>query len=260
MNLAGKTAIVTGGAGGIGGETARQLAAAGAKVLVTDVQESAGKALAGQIGATFVRHDVSDEGQWNAVVQSARAFGGAIDILVNSAGISGDLASSGLATTLAEWRRVLSINLDGTFLGCRTVMPIMLEAGQGSIINISSATSFMATPTALAYGASKAGVEQLSRSMAIIGARGGKQVRCNSVHPGVIATDMHNSILSKLADKLGVTAADVEAQRVSAVPLGRRGAALDIANMIVFLASDEARYITGSAMRVDGGWTVTAAG
>jgi 3(or 17)beta-hydroxysteroid dehydrogenase len=259
MNLAGKTAIVTGGAGGIGGETARQLAAAGAKVLITDLQEAAGRALAAQIGGTFVRHDVVDEVQWSAVVQSARAFGGTIDILVNSAGISGDFANSGLATTLAEWRRVLGINLDGTFLGCRAVMPIMLEAGQGSIINVSSATSFMATPTGLAYGASKAGVEQLSRSMAIIGARGGKQVRCNSVHPGVIATDMHNSILSKLADKLGVTAADVEAQRVSAVPLGRRGAALDIANTIVFLASDEARYITGSAIRVDGGWTVTAA-
>lgn len=260
MNLAGKTAIVTGGAGGIGGETARQLAAAGAKVLITDVQESAGTALAGHIGGTFLRHDVSDERQWTDVVQAACALGGSIDILVNSAGISGDFAKSGLATTLAEWRRVLGINLDGTFLGCRTVMPIMLEQGQGSIINLSSATSFMATPTGLAYGASKAGVEQLSRSMAIIGARDGKQVRCNSVHPGVIATEMHNSILSKLADKLGVTAADVEKQRVSAVPMGHRGAALDIANMIVFLASDEARYITGAAMRVDGGWTVTAAG
>jgi 3(or 17)beta-hydroxysteroid dehydrogenase len=261
MNLAGKVAIVTGGAGGIGGETARHLASVGAKVVLTDVHESAGMALASEIGGTFVQHDVSDEDRWAEVVRSARVLGGGpIDILVNSAGISGDFANSGLATTLPEWRRVLAVNLDGTFLGCRAVMPTMLEAGRGSIINVSSATSFMATPTGLAYGASKAAVEQLSRSMAIIGSRGGKQVRCNSVHPGVIATDMHNSILSKLADKLGVTAADVEAQRVSAVPLGRRGAAQDIANTIVFLASDEARYITGSALRVDGGWTVTAAG
>lgn len=260
MDLTGKIAIVTGGAGGIGGAAARRLASVGAKVFITDMQEETGDALAQEIGGTFLPHDVSSEEQWQAVIDTVREQSDFIDILVNSAGISGDFTNSGLATTLTEWRRVLGINLDGTFLGCRMVMPIMIEAGQGSIINISSATSFMATPTGLAYGASKAAVEQLSRSMAIIGARDGKQVRCNSVHPGVIATDMHNSILSKLADRQGVTAAEVEAQRLGAVPLGRRGSADDIASMIVYLASDEARYITGTAMRVDGGWTVTAAG
>lgn len=260
MNLAGKTAIVTGGAGGIGGAAARRFASAGAAVFITDMQDAAGAALAEEIGATFLRHDVADEEQWERVVAHAQQATGTIDILVNSAGIAGDFTNSGLATTLAEWRRVIGINLDGTFLGCRTVMPVMLAAGQGSIVNISSATSFMATPTGLAYGASKAGVEQLSRSMAVIGARDGKQVRCNSVHPGVIATDMHNSILNKLADRQGVTAADVEQQRLVAVPLGRRGSADEIAGMIAYLASDEARYITGTAMRIDGGWTVTAAG
>ena len=260
MTLMDKTAIVTGGAGGIGGAAARELAAAGARVFITDVQEEAGQALAAKIGGAFILHDVANEEHWKSVSELARAQTGRVDILVNAAGIEGDFANSGLSTTLAEWRRVLSINLDGTFLGCRTVMPIMLKAGQGSIINISSATSFMATPTGLAYGASKAGVEQLSRSMAIIGARDGKQVRCNSVHPGVIVTRMSDNILAKLAEKQGVTAAEVEAQRTKAIPLGHRGSSGDIASMVVYLASDEARYITGTAMRVDGGWTLTAAG
>lgn len=260
MSVEGKTAIVTGGSGGIGSATARLLAARGAKVLITDVQDSAGTELASAIGATYIHHDVASEEDWRKVADAALSQWSRIDILVNSAGIEGDFVNSGLATTLAEWRRVLGINLDGTFLGCRTLMPLMLEKGQGSIINLSSATSFMATPTGLAYGASKAAVEQLSRSMAIIGARGGNQVRCNSVHPGVIATRMSNSILSKLAEKQGVTAADVEKQRVASIPLGRRGDADDIAGMIAYLASDEARYVTGTAMRVDGGWTMTAAG
>lgn len=260
MTLEGKTAIVTGGAGGIGGATARKLAAQGASVFITDVMEAVGEALAAEIGANFILHDVSNEAHWETVTGAALSATGQIDILVNSAGIEGDFSSSGLATTLAEWRRVMSINLDGTFLGCRTVMPLMLEAGQGSIINLSSATSFMATPTGLAYGASKAAVEQLSKSMAIIGARDGKKVRCNSVHPGVIATRMSNDILSTLAAKQGVTMADVEAQRTTAIPLSRRGTADEIADMIAFLGSDESSYVTGAAMRVDGGWTVLAAG
>lgn len=260
MTMQGKTAILTGGSGGIGSAAARVLAERGATVFITDVQAQSGQKLASEIGATYLHHDVSSEEDWQAVISSVLQATGAVDILVNSAGIEGDFANSGLATTLSEWRRVMSINLDGVFLGCRSVMPHMQERGTGSIINVSSATSFMATPTGLAYGASKAAVEQLSRSMAIIGARGGNQIRCNSVHPGVIATRMSDSILSKLAEKTGVTAAEVEAQRSAAIPLGRRGSADDIAGMIAYLASDESSYVTGTAMRVDGGWTMTAAG
>lgn len=259
-NLSGKVAIVTGGAGGLGGATSRLLAARGAHVVITDVATAAGEALAKEIGGTFVRHDVADPAQWDLVVATALKVTGHIDILVNGAGIEGDFSKGGLATDLAEWRHVMSINLDGTFLGCRAVMPSMLAAGKGAIVNISSIVSFMGTPTALAYGASKAGVEQLSRSLALMGAQNGNKVRCNSIHPGVIRTRMTDNIFASFAAAQGITAAEAEAGLCTTIPLGARGEPQDIANTIAFLVSDEAAYITGASIRVDGGWSVTSAG
>lgn len=258
--FSGKVAIVTGASGGLGSAAARRLASEGAHVFCTDVAADQGAALAQEIGGTFLQHDVSSEARWQEVASAALAYDGRIDVLVNAAGIEGDLHHGKLETSYADFRRVCSINLDGTFLGCMAVMPHMVEAGQGAIVNISSIVSFMGTPSGLSYGVSKAGVEQLTRSLALIGAEGGKRVRANSVHPGVIKTRMTDDIISTFADNAGITAKEAEAIVNSGVPYGERGEPDDIASMIAFLASDEAKYISGSAFRVDGGWSVTNAG
>lgn len=258
-DMDGRVAIVTGGAGGIGGAAARHLASRGARVLVSDVAE-AGQAVADEIGGAFMQHDVSQPGQWDAVAAQAIEWIGRIDILVNAAGIEGNFALAGLTADLDEWRRVMAINLDGTFLGARAVMPAMLSEGTGSIVNLSSIVSFMGTPTALAYGASKAGVEQLTRSLAHLGARDGARVRCNSVHPGVIRTRMTDSIIASFAAAQGTGEAEAEAIVCSAIPFGTRGTVEDIAALIGYLASDAAGYVTGSAFRCDGGWSVISAG
>lgn len=261
MKLDGKIALITGGAGGIGGETARRLAAEGATVIVSDLADAAGQSLASEIDATFFHHDVSSDDQWELVVQECLRSHGQIDVLVNAAGIEGDLkAAGGLSTSLAEWRRVMSINLDGTFLGCRHVVPRMLESGGGSIINLSSIVSYLATPTGLAYGASKAAVEQLTRSIAWIGAQDGKKVRCNSVHPGVIRTRMTDNIIKELAALQDISEQDAEHAIVEAIPFKARGTTRDVADLILFLASDQSAYITGSAFKVDGGWSIISAG
>lgn len=256
----GKVAIVTGAAGGLGGATAARLVREGATVVMTDVSDDAGQGLADEIGAHFIRHDVGDEDGWAQVAKAALRPTGRIDVLVNAAGIEGDLGHGKLQTSYAEFRRVCSVNLDGTFLGCMAIMPHMMDAGAGAIVNISSIVSFMGTPSALAYGVSKAGVEQLSRSLALIGAEDGKRVRVNSVHPGVIRTRMTDDIIAAFAASAGVGQAEAEAAVNSAVPFKERGEPEDIASMISFLVSDEAGYITGSAFRVDGGWSVTSAG
>jgi len=256
----GKVAIVTGASGGLGGATARRIASEGGKVFCTDVAVDAGKALADEIGSVFLQQDVSDEARWAEVVEAALGHSGRIDVLVNSAGIEGDLHQGGLKTSYADFRRVCAINLDGTFLGCMAVMPHMIEAGTGAIVNISSIVSFMGTPSGLSYGVSKAGVEQLTRSLSLIGCEGGKRVRANSVHPGVIRTRMTDDIIATFADNAGISAKEAEAIVNSGVPYRERGEPDDIANMITYLASDEAKYITGSAFRVDGGWSVTSAG
>lgn len=260
MRVKAKVAVITGGAGGIGAATARALTREGARIVITDVGEEAGRAIAREVDGEFFRHDVSDEQQWQKIVDQVIASHGRIDVLVNAAGILGDIEKSGLATSLAEWRRVMSINLDGTFLGCRTCMPKMLERGSGSIVNISSIITGFATPTAVAYGASKAAVEQLSRSMAQLGGREGKRVRCNSVHPGLIKTRMTDDFISEASRLSNVTPEQTEEAVLAGILFGASGQPVDVANLIVFLASDDSSYITGSAFQVDGGWHIVNAG
>jgi NAD(P)-dependent dehydrogenase (short-subunit alcohol dehydrogenase family) len=261
MRVGNKVAVVTGGAGGIGGETARTLAREGARVVITDLEQRGARDLADEIGGHFLCHDVCNEEQWRAVARDVMGRYGRIDVLVNSAGIEGDLVNAGgLATTYVEWRRVMAVNLDGTFLGCMAVLPGMLERGVGSIINIASAASFMATPTALAYGASKAAVQQLTQSLALIGAKGGARVRCNSVHPGSIKTRMTDYWVSELARQWDTSEAEAEATMLRDVPFGTRGKPADVANMVLFLASDEAAYVTGAAFKVDAGYTMASTG
>jgi 3(or 17)beta-hydroxysteroid dehydrogenase len=176
-------------------------------------------------------------------------------VLVNAAGIEGDMVhGSPESTSLAEWRRVMAVNLDGTFLGCREALPVMKRKGAGSIINISSTVAYIATPNSTAYGASKAGVMQLTKSVALHGSLDGHRVRCNSVHPGIIATRMIESISAQLAQFNNVAVEAVNQASLARIPFGEAGRPEDVAELILFLASDESRYITGSEFSIDGGW------
>ncbi len=257
----GKTAIVSGGAGGLGAATCRLLAQEGAKVVVGDLAEDAGRALASEIGGDFHRLDVTSEDSWKAAVAATQSKHGGVDILVSAAGVEGELVGANPETiSLAEWRRVHGINLDGVLLGCKTVLPVMKARGAGSIINISSIVSTFATPSAVAYGSSKAGVMQLSKSVALHGAKGGAKIRCNSVHPGVIKTRMVDSIFSSFALQANTTPEALAEGFASGVPLGELGEPQDVAYLILYLASDESRYVTGSEFQIDGGWHLIDAG
>jgi 3(or 17)beta-hydroxysteroid dehydrogenase len=250
----GKVALVTGGAGGIGAATVRALYREGARVTIGDVTERPESLLA-ETQSDFFRLDVASEANWKEVVAAVDKKHGTVDILVNAAGIEGDLShGSPESTTFAEWRRVMSINLDGTFLGCREVLPVMKRAGRGSIINISSMVSYLATAHTTAYGASKAGVMQFTKSVALHGALDGNRIRCNSVHPGIIATRMIESINAQIARSSNSSFEDVTRAIVSRIPFGEAGRPEEVADLILFLASDESRYITGSEFSVDGGY------
>ena len=250
-----KIAVVTGGAGGLGGSAARLMAKEGAKVVIADLADEQGQARAKEIGGDYVRLDVTSEAGWEAAVRSVDGKHGRIDILVNGAGIEGDFVNGSPETTsLEQWRKVLSVNLDGTFLGCKHVLPVMKRAGKGSIVNISSMASFLGTPVNVAYGASKAGVQQLTKSVAVHGSRGGMKIRCNSVHPGVIRTRMLDEIYKQIGQVANVSAEQAEQMSLRQVPFGHVGEPDDVGYLILYLASDEAKYVTGSEFMVDGGW------
>ncbi len=253
--LQGKLALITGGAGGIGEATARMFADEGARVVIADLAEEQGDVLARSIGCHFVPLDVTNEQQWADTVRRIDGQHHGIDVLVNAAGIEGNLeAGSPESTSYADWRQVHAVNLDGTFLGCRAVLPVMKRLGAGSIINISSIVAYFGSPLSVAYGSSKAAVQQLTKSVALHGSRDGKRVRCNSVHPGVIRTRMLRDIYATIARKLGISPAEAEQANLRAVPFGVVGEPLDVAYLNLYLASDESRYVTGSEFQVDGGW------
>ena len=250
-----KIALVTGGAGGLGGATARRMAEQGATVAICDVADEQGQALAKELGGDYHRLDVTNEDNWAAVAKAVADKHGRIDILVNGAGIEGDFVNGSPETTsLDQWRKVLSVNLDGVFLGCKHVLPIMKAARKGSIVNISSMASFLGTPVNVAYGASKAGVQQLTKSVAVHGSRDGMKIRCNSVHPGVIRTQMLEKIYGQIGQLANVSKAQAEEMSLKQVPFGEVGEPDDVAYLILYLASDEAKYVTGSEFMVDGGW------
>jgi NAD(P)-dependent dehydrogenase (short-subunit alcohol dehydrogenase family) len=253
--MSGKVALVTGGAGGLGGATARRMTEEGATVTIADLAGEQGQALADQIGAEYRRLDVTSEDSWAAAVSAVDGRHGRIDVLVNGAGIEGDFVNGSPETTSLEtWRKVLRVNLDGVFLGCKHVLPVMKRAGEGAIVNISSMASFLGTPVNVAYGASKAGVQQLTKSVAVHGSRGGMKIRCNSVHPGVIRTRMLDEIYKQIGQLANVSAEDAEQLSLRQVPFGHVGEPDDVAWLILYLASDESKYVTGSEFMVDGGW------
>ena len=247
--VAGKVALITGAASGLGAESARRLAREGASLVLTDMAAEAGAALAAEIGSTalFIAHDVTDEAGWAEVVRTARERFGRIDVLVNSAGV----ASEGgplLEISFESWRRILSINLDGTFLGMRAVAPSMVETGGGSIINLSSILGKVGMPGAPAYCASKGGVLMLTKATALELAPLG--VRVNSVHPGFIETPMVVNALHEAEN-----GNEMRDMLISRHALGRLGVPREIADGIVFLASDESSFMTGAELVIDGGYT-----
>ena len=253
--MADKVALVTGGAGGLGGATARRMAGEGAQVVIADLADEPGQALAKEIGAHYEPLDVTREDSWARVVDAVDRRHGRIDVLVNGAGIEGDFVNGSPETTTLElWRKVLAVNLDGTFLGCKHVLPVMKRAGKGAIVNISSMASYLGTPVNVAYGASKAGVQQLTKSIAVAGSRGGMKIRCNSVHPGVIRTRMLDEIYRQIGQVANVSPEEAEQMSLRQVPFGEVGEPDDVAWLILYLACDESKYVTGSEFMVDGGW------
>lgn len=245
----GKVALITGGASGLGAESARRLAREGAKVVITDLATDAGETLAEEIGGTalFLTQDVTDEARWGEVVDATLERFGKIDVLVNSAGI-GEGGQSILEATLEVWRRTIAINLEGTFLGVKAVAPSMAAAGRGSIINISSILGKVGLAGASAYCASKGGVLMLTKSVALELAPLG--VRVNSVHPGFIETPM---VLNAFRNSENEN--EMRDTIVSRHAMGRLGIPREIADAILFLASDESSFMTGAEMVVDGGYT-----
>jgi NAD(P)-dependent dehydrogenase (short-subunit alcohol dehydrogenase family) len=258
--LQGKVAIVTGGASGIGAETARAFAVQGASVMICDGNAALGEAVVDEIskaGGTsqFAKLDVRSEPQWAEVVAAAEKAYGKVDILVNCAGISGRDPKMNIQTSqtagprlaeqsLESWNQVMDINATGVFLGTRTVIAPMQRAGGGSIINISSICGIVGSFANAAYHASKGAVRIFSKAAAIQYAP--DKIRVNSVHPGFVDTPM---------TKPGHSNPDVVKTRLHATPLGRFGTPHDIAMGCLYLASDEAAWVTGSELVIDGGMT-----
>jgi 3(or 17)beta-hydroxysteroid dehydrogenase len=247
----GKVAIVTGGGGGMGRAEAMLLAKEGAKIAVTDLDEAAVKNVAGEINAqggkaVSIKHDVSSETDWSTVLQKTLEEFGKLDVLVNNAGVI--LYKKIEDTSLSEWRWLMSINMDGVFLGTKFAIEAMKKSGGGSIINIASVAGLIGNPDASAYHASKGGVRSFSKAAAIECSKAGYgyNIRVNSIYPGVINT--------RMADDLRKDETKYKTA-VSWHPIGHFGEPEDVAYGVLYLASDESKFLTGSELVIDGGWT-----
>ena len=247
MRLEGKVALISGGARGQGAVEARLFASEGAKVVIGDILDDLGRQVEAEIAEaggdiTYVHLDVTSEADWEDAVRAAVDGYGKLDILVNNAGIL--IRASVEDTTVEDWDRIMDINAKGVFLGTRAAIPAMRDAGGGSIINISSVAGLQGSPQSAAYSSTKGAVRILTKSTAVQYAK--ENIRCNSVHPGIIYTDMTSDSLDT-----------EEGQRnwMNRVPLRRLGQSEDVANGVLFLASDESSYMTGSELVIDGGIT-----
>jgi NAD(P)-dependent dehydrogenase (short-subunit alcohol dehydrogenase family) len=255
----GKIALVTGGASGIGAACAGTLAREGAAVVVTDIDDAGGNALAAQITATgskavYRRHDVTSEDDWRAVVADIDGRHGRLDILVANAGI-GIMATSIAEMSLADWRRQTAVNLDGVFLSVKYCLPLMRKSGAGgSIVMMSSVAGLRGSPILAGYCATKGAVRLFAKSIAMECAGRGDNIRVNSVHPGVIDTPIWQKLPAGATSGRNAPIDPHQLARAG-VPLGVAGAAQDIANGVLFLASDAARHMTASELVIDGGMT-----
>ena len=246
--LEGKTALVTGAASGIGLQTSIRLAEEGARVMMTDINLEEVRQQAEKLGAnaTFLKIDITEEEEWISVLDETVKRFDRLDILVNSAGMV--LIADVEQITLEDWRKVHAVNLDGTFLGCKHGVRVMKEFGAGSIINLSSVSGMIGGFNLAAYNSSKGAVRMLTKSVALHCARAGYGIRCNSIHPTFIETPMLESMIRDSPDP-----EKARQTLVRQVPLRRIGKPDDVANMIVYLASDESTFVTGTEMVIDGG-------
>ena len=255
----GKIALITGGASGIGAACAQTLAREGAAVVVSDIDDSGGSALVGRIEAAggtalYLRHDVTDEDNWRSVVGEIERRFGRLDILVANAGI-GIMTTSIVEMSLADWRRQTAVNLDGVFLSVKHCIPLMRKSGGGSIVMTSSIAGLRGSATLAGYCATKGGVRLFAKAVAMECASRGDGIRVNTVHPGIIDTPIWGKIRPDLVGGGRNAPIDVEEMGRIGAPLGRVGRPQDIANGVLFLASDASGYITGTELVIDGGIT-----
>lgn len=255
-NLEGRVALVTGGARGLGAAAARALAGAGAKVVVSDIGD--GNEIAASISGAYIKHDVTSEADWASAVAFAKSTFGGLDILVNNAGVFWVRPIA--MTTLEAFRHMQQVNVEGVFLGLKTAIPVIAERAQkwdggGSIINISSVAGLVGAANLIAYNASKGAVRLMTKSAALECAEQKLKIRVNSIHPGMIDTDMMRGAASLLAKVAGTNLDTERARMAKRHPLGRVGRDTDVADAVLFLAGDTSAFMTGSEVVVDGGMT-----
>jgi NAD(P)-dependent dehydrogenase (short-subunit alcohol dehydrogenase family) len=242
--IEGKTAVITGGCSGIGLATARRFAEEGAKVVIGDVDDAKGPGIAEELGGTYVHVDVTDKEQVDALFKTAKDTYGSVDIAFNNAGISPPEDDSILDTDLEAWKRVQDVNLTSVYLCCKAALPYMLEQKRGSIINTASFVAVMGAATSqISYSASKGGVLSMSRELGVQFAREG--VRVNALCPGPVNTPLLQELFASDPERA--------ARRLVHVPVGRFAEPVEMANAVLFLASDESSFITASTFLVDGG-------
>ncbi len=251
----GKIALVTGAASGIGRACALLLAKEGAAVVATDVQDDQGRDCVAKIkqaggDAVFLHHDVTSEDAWTGIIAETKKRFGKLDVLVNNAGIA--IAGPITEMSLADWRRQEAVNLDGVFLGIKHALPLMRAGGGGSIVNISSLAGLKGAANLAGYCATKGGVRLFTKAVALECAAARDNVRVNSVHPGIIETPIWLAIVPG-ANQPGANAPDLDTLSWTVVPTGKKGVPEDIAAGVLYLASDDSRYVTGSELVIDGG-------
>ena len=251
--VAGKIAIVSGASAGIGRATALRLAEEGAKICLGDIDRTGAKSCAADIrargGEAFpLALDVAEEADWHRIINATVERFGGLDILVNNAGIA--FAAGLEETTTEQWRRIMAVNVDSVFFGCKFALPAMRESGGGAIVNISSILGLVGSPVQAAYSATKGAVRLFTKGVALECAEAGWNIRVNSVHPAYIRTPM----VERYAESWGSLKKGLEALS-DLHPIGRVGEAEEVANVVLYLASDEAKFVTGAELLIDGGYT-----
>ena len=247
-----KVVIITGAASGLGKADAFRLSEEGAKLVLTDINVQEGKRVAKkcQNDAIFFEQDVSEESSWSDLIEATIAEFGQLDVLVNNAGIAsiGNIES----TSTDEWNKILRVNLDSTFFGCRAAIPVMSKLDGGSIVNMSSTTALVGLSPYLAYSAAKGAIRSMTKSIAMHCHEMKNNIRCNSIHPGSILTPMVHNALEVLA---GIKLKEQEDPKATQKMLGI-GEPLDVANMVLYLASEESKHINGAELVIDNGATI----